>query len=161
MRESAPPPEMSAQNLKPKARWMSRKRHQRFQPNLPAGMSCEAAMRAASSGIGGLEMGFEQGEDARHRGEDGDALAMDGFNEAGRDEAAIEVDLGAEDGRDPEAHGLAEDVAQRQGVEKAQGMDVFFVAHVALRGLLRWDRCWPARCRGCARCLWDRRWCRR
>ena len=80
-------------------------------------------------------MGLEQGKDPGHRSKDRDALAADGFNEAGCNQAALEVDLGAEDGGNPQAHGLAEDVAERQRVEEAQGVDVFLVAQVGLGSL--------------------------
>ena len=87
-------------------------------------------------GIGGFEVGLEQGKDAGNGGEDGDAFATDGLNQAGRDQTAFKVDFGAKDGRDPDAHGLAEDVAQREGVKKAQRVDESLIAHVTLRGLL-------------------------
>ena len=77
-------------------------------------------------------MGLEQRQNARHGGQHGDALAADELDEARRGEAALEVQLGAEDGRDPEAHGLAEDMAQRQRVQNAQRMDEPLVAHVGL-----------------------------
>src|SRR5580700_3609040 len=70
-----------------------------------------------------FKMGFEQRENARHGGEDGDALGLDEINQARSGEAALEMQLGAEDGGNPEAHHLAEDVAERQRVKDAQGMN--------------------------------------
>ena len=77
-------------------------------------------------------MRLKQGQDAGHGGEDRDALAADELDEARRGEAAFEMELGGEDGRNPEAHGLAEDVAERQRVQNAQRMDEPLVAHVGL-----------------------------
>ena len=57
----APPPEMSAQNLNPNARWTPRKRHHRFHARMPL----EAAILSASAGCVGFEMGFRAG---RRRG---------------------------------------------------------------------------------------------
>ncbi len=82
----------------------------------------------------GFEVGFEEGEDAGDSGEDGDAFAADGFDEARGVEAGLEVDFGREDGGDPEAHHLAEDVAEGEGVEEAEGVYDALVTHVGLSG---------------------------
>ena len=81
-------------------------------------------------------MGLEQGHDPGHSGKNGDALAADGLNEPWRNQAALEVKLGGIDGWNPQAHGLAEDVAQRQRLEDAEGMDQPLVAHVGLGRVL-------------------------
>ena len=144
---SAPPPEMSAQNLRPKARCTSRKRHQRRERATPI-VPARLLDALGQPGQRGFEVRLQQRVDARHGGQHGDALAADGFNKARRHQAAFKVQLGAEDVRHPQAHGLAEDVAQRQRVQNAQRMDQPLVAQVGLRGLSRWGRRWPARCRG-------------
>ncbi len=74
-------------------------------------MPWATARRAGEVGVLGFEMGLEYGEHARHCDQDGDALAVDGVDDAGGGDAVFEVDFGGEDGRDPQAHGLAEDVA--------------------------------------------------
>ena len=77
-------------------------------------------------------MGLEQRQHARHGGQHGDALAVDQLDEPRSGEAALKVQFGGKDGWHPEAHGLAEDVAQRQRVQYAQRMDEALVAHVGL-----------------------------
>ena len=106
-------------------------------------------------------MGLEQRQDARHGGQHGDALAVDQLDEPRRGEAAFEVQLGGKDGWDPEAHGLAEDVAQRQRVQNAQRMDEPLVAHVGLGAIFDGPHAGQHVAMRDARCLWGRRWCRR
>ena len=93
-------------------------------------------MRASGAfgkfGTGRFQMGLEEGQNARHGSQNGDALGADQFNDVRRGEPALEVQLGPEDGRDPESHGLAEDMAQRQRVQNAQRMNQPLVAHVGL-----------------------------
>ncbi len=106
-------------------------------PAQPGGNTGRGAFGAGGAlgeaGQGGFKVGLDQRVQPRHGGQHGDALAADGLNDAGSDQAAFEVKLGLIDGRNPEAHGLAEDVAQRQGVENAQGMDEALVAQIGLR----------------------------
>src|ERR1700679_2045058 len=93
-------------------------------PALPAELACGFAARFLDMHRqirdGGFKMRFEQRKNAWHRSEDGDALALDGFDQARSYEAAFKMDFSAKDGRNPEAHGLPEDVAERQRVEKPQ-----------------------------------------
>ena len=56
----------------------------------------------------------------------------DQLDELRRGQAALKVQLGGEDRWNPQAHGLAEDVAQRQRVQNAQRMNQPLVAHVRL-----------------------------
>ena len=85
---------------------------------------------AASDGEAGEQMRAQELQDARDGDEDGDALAADEVGHAGGIELLGEVDFGGEDGGDPEAHELAEDVAEREAVQEAQGMDPALVAAV-------------------------------
>ena len=85
--------------------------------------------------MGRFQMRLEQSQHARHRGQNRDALAANEFDEARRGEPALEVQFGFEDGRNPQPHGLAEDMAQRKRVQNAQRMDQPLVAHVGLRAV--------------------------
>ena len=67
-------------------------------------------------------MRAQQLQDAWDGDEDGDAFAADEFGHARGFELIAEVEFGGEQRRHPEAHELAEDVAERQGVEEAQRM---------------------------------------
>ncbi len=80
-------------------------------------------------------MRFEQRQHARHGGQHRNALAADGLNQLGRHQATLEMHLGGKDGWDPQPHHLAEDMAQRQGVQKTQGMEGLLIAHVGLRAV--------------------------
>ncbi len=86
------------------------------------------------AGQGCFKMSFEQSDDTGNGGKYGDALAADGANEARRGQAALEVELGPIDGRNPEAHGLAKDVAEGQRVQDAQGVDEPQVTQIGLGG---------------------------
>src|SRR6185437_1014313 len=66
--------------------------------------------------------------------EHGDTLVADGFNQFWRNEAAFEMNVCAEDGWDPHAHGLTEHVAERQRVQETQRVHDFFIAEIALGG---------------------------
>jgi hypothetical protein len=89
--------------------------------------------------IGGEQVGAEQIEHARHRADDGDALAVHRVDQALRLEARFEVDFGGHQRGNPERHELAEDVAERKRVQKADGVErplVFEVfLHLALDGV--------------------------
>ena len=76
------------------------------------------------------EMAAQQLQHARHSGQHGDALVMDELDEARRIQTGFEVDLGGEQGWHPEAHELAEDVRERQGVEEAERVEGALVAAV-------------------------------
>ena len=82
--------------------------------------------------MGRFQMGLEERQDARHGSQNGDALTADEFDDVRSGQPAFEMQLGAEDRRDPQPHGLAEDVAQRKRVQNAQGMNHPLVAHVGL-----------------------------
>ncbi len=84
------------------------------------------------TGVCSFKMGFEEGQDAGHGGEDRDPLGADELDEARRRQPALKVKFSLEDGWNPEPHGLAEDVAERQRVQNAQGMDKALVAHIRL-----------------------------
>jgi hypothetical protein len=88
------------------------------------------------AGQRGFQMSLQQGVDAGNGGQHGDAFAANGLDEPGGDEAAFKVQFSAIDGRHPQTHGLAEDVAQGQRVQNAQRMHHALVAEVGLRGSL-------------------------
>ena len=94
------------------------------------GDALAASSSAASDGEAGEQVGAQEMQDAGDGDEDGDALAADEVGHAGGVELIGEVDFGGEEGGDPEAHELAEDVAEGQGVEEAQGMEAAFVAAI-------------------------------
>ncbi len=123
-------------------------------PELPAGEVMDAAEAEEAlvegPGFGGgelrgeigegeLEMGAQEFEGARHRDEHGDAVKTKVVDDAGGVELGLEVDFGGEQGRGPEAHELAEDVAERQAVEEAQRMkrplEGEVLLHLALDGV--------------------------
>ena len=85
------------------------------------------------AGQGGFKMRLEEGQDAGDGCQHRDALPPDGLNQARGYQAAFKVQLGCVDGRNPQAHGLAEDVAQGQRVQDAQRMDQTYIAQVGLR----------------------------
>ena len=96
--------------------------------------AAERATRSASSGSAISRCDFKSAMDSGHCGQHGDALAANGFNQARRGEALFKMQLGGEDGWNPEAHGLAKDMAQRQGVQNAQRMRQYSLpAHVGPR----------------------------
>src|SRR6185437_7385736 len=64
----------------------------------------------------------QQMQHARYRNQHGDAVPLDDVGDARGIELVREVDLSAQESRRPQAHELAEDVAQRQRVQKAQRM---------------------------------------
>ena len=99
-------------------------------------MFWKRSTRSARAGDGCFQMGLEQRQHPGYGGQHGDALAVDGFNEPLCHQAIFKVQLGGEDGRNPQTHGLAEDVAQRQRVQNAQGMDQPLVAKIGLRAVL-------------------------
>src|ERR1700735_600106 len=57
---------------------------------------------------------------------------MNGFNKPLRLETVLKMDDSAEERGNPQPHELAEDVAERQSVEKVQGMKDAFVFEVSL-----------------------------
>jgi len=81
----------------------------------------------------GFKMSLEEGDDAGDGGKDGDSLAANGFDEARRGGTAFQMKLGAVDVGDPESQHLAEDMAQGQREQDAEGMDDALIAHVRLR----------------------------
>ena len=72
----------------------------------------------------------QQMEHARHGDEDGDAFAVDEVDGALGFELIDEVGFGGEEWGDPEAHELAEDVAEGEGVEETQRVNEALVAAV-------------------------------
>ena len=84
-------------------------------------------------------MRFQHSQNARHRGQHRNALAVDLLDQPRRCQPALEMHLGLEKRRNPKAHGLAEDVAQRQRVQNAQRMNQPLVAHVGLGAVFDWD----------------------
>ena len=106
-------------------------------------------------------MAPQQFQHPGYGGEHGDAVPLDELDEAGRIQPGLEVDLGREERRHPKSHELPEDVRERKGVKEAERMERSLVASVSVRSRVRWGRARRAHCRGCGRCLWARRWCRR
>jgi hypothetical protein len=50
--------------------------------------------------------------------------------------SSLEVQLGGKNGWNPQPHGLPENVAQRQRVQNAQGMNQPLIAHIGRRAVL-------------------------
>ncbi len=86
--------------------------------------------------MGRFQVHLEQRQNPGHGGQHADAFAANRLNQPGRDQFVFEVQLGGKDRRNPQPHGLAEDVAQRQRVQNAEGMDQPLVAQVGLCPLL-------------------------
>ena len=77
------------------------------------------------------EVGAEEVEDAGDGDEDLDAVKGDEVEESGEVEVVGEVEFGGEQGGDPEAHEVAEDVADGKGLEETEGVDEALVATIA------------------------------
>jgi hypothetical protein len=97
----------------------------------PFGALCQA-------GQSRLQVHPEQRQYSRHCGQHGDALSPDGFHQPGRDQPALKVQFRPIDRRDPQPHGLAKHMAQRQRVQNAQRVDQPLIAHVRLRCVFDW-----------------------
>ncbi len=77
-------------------------------------------------------MNTQQLQHARHHSGDGDALAADSIHHMAGDKVVFIMHLCGQQRRNPQAHKLAENVAQRQGVQEAQRMKPAFVAQIFL-----------------------------
>ena len=101
-------------------------------PALPGANPPGGGDPIGQAGLAGLQMSLQQRHHARHGGQHRDALAVDGLDNPLRHKTALEVKLGGINGRNPQAHRLPEDVAQRQRMQNAQRMDQPLIAHVRL-----------------------------
>ena len=75
-------------------------------------------------------MNTQQFQHARHHGGDRDALAADTFHQVAGDQVVLIMHLRGQQRRHPQAHELAENVAQRQGMQEAQRMKPAFVTQI-------------------------------
>ena len=82
------------------------------------------------------KMRAQQIQHARHAGDDGNSFAMDGLDEALRLQARFIVHFGAEERWNPQGHELAEDVAERQRVQKMQRVKDALVLQILFHLLL-------------------------
>ncbi len=106
------------------------------QPVELLGLSCSDAFGEA--GVRGFKMRLEQRQNARHGGQHGDALGCGSSRSCAARPGGSQNAPRRGEWRNPEAHGLAEDVAQRQRVQNAQRMNEPLIAHVWLGAVFDW-----------------------
>jgi len=76
---------------------------------------------------------FQQRQNSRHGRQHRDPLSADGLHQPGRHQSALKVQFRPVNGRDPQPHGLAKHVAQRQRVQNPQRVDQTHIAQIRLR----------------------------